>query len=91
MINDNDMTNEAIERLTRWIRPSTQPVYLRLEHPCQDDMAFAADVIISLSKKLAIAEHDRDSYRTTANDMAERAISAEDGIVATDQNPIKNS
>jgi len=48
MMIEDDIT----ERLRRWIRPSTQPVYLRTEHPVLDDIAAAADRIGELETAL---------------------------------------
>jgi len=77
--------NNDIERLRRWIRPSTQPVYLRMEHPAMDDLAWAADRIRGLKAenarlKNALIATRNDLHEIMVGDMS--TFEAQDAINA---------
>ena len=44
--------NNAPEQLERWVRPSTQPKHIDLDHPALVDIAWAADRIADLEAYL---------------------------------------
>jgi len=48
---------EMAKRLILWMRPSTQPAYLSLDHPAQVDIAAAADEVDLLAKEANFSKH----------------------------------
>ena len=49
--------NNAPEQLERWVRPSTQPKHIDIDHPALVDIAWAADRIAELEKECGSLAH----------------------------------